>query len=865
MAMGFPPRPPFRSQIPHWGERVVTYCAKVLPIVFDNSLSYYEFLGHIQVKLNEVIKALNSQNLVFVEFTHMIELELQNFESYMEERQTNFEEQMQQEWEVFKTELRAEWAAFKEGLRAEWEAEKELNEQFRTDMQEAFENFQTLITTQQQQFETLITNQQNQFQADMTSRQNNFESTMEDEFEQWKVDTLDALQQGIQQFEQDAMEALRAALPGMIEEAIPETIAPAIAAEVGNQDFARITDISNPSAGSPLNLSTYDIALFQDDVLVDDTLTLADLSNIEIKPNTTIMIKSDANEVGEFCRVAGSARVKTGDSTFPTSGYSVSVGYYTTDNNVLTVFESENYQEITHANVEDVTRQLYVNLTQTFWESEYRSNHYFTVRFLADEGTASFFADYSQGIEAMSPPTANVIFQDERTGQKVTVPKPSVITVDQVYVAASANPQSGTAVADALASLPTVDQTYTPASTNAQSGTAVKQAMDTVPDTIKNSVQAQRFVSLAAVENEDSGITAGFDISNFPVQVFEGSTLVDTTTFSQLTNLTIKPNTTLIFPYTYGTNTLVNIYWLANAVYTAYQKSDYPASGYTVSTGYYTLTAQTFTEFDETYYRQLDSHAVTNGTTQRQVVALSPIPWYAQRQEIYSLTIRFLADAAEPSFTCDFTDALIATIPPKADLTLQDGMTGAKFRVPKQIVDYYYNATSRNAQSGVAVAQAIAAIPSVTVDQTFDNDSTNAQSGAAITNAPIVPHWEAGTSWSTGSASHSQTFNIFKDFPVGTLFLVKFYVTVANTTYYLQDITPLSDASDSDYFYPVSNGAWMRTTAMNTLSNSNPNHVLGWYLKKTANPNFLEIGGVTGGSTTAVISINISAIGVDQM
>ena len=156
-------------------------------------------------------------------------------------------------------------------------------------------------------------------------------------------------------------------------------------------------------------------------------------------------------------------------------------------------------------------------------------------------------------------------------------------------------------------------------------------------------------------------------------------------------------------------------------------------------------------------------------------------------------------------------------------------------------------------------------MPTVTVDQTFSNSSTNAQSGAAITNAPIVPHWGANTSWSTGNATHSQTFNIFKDFPVGTLFLVQFSVTVSSITYYLQGITPLSDMTDAYDFYPVSNNTWMRSTSMNALNTTNVNCVLGWYLKKTANPNFLEIGGVTAGQTTSVIAIKISAIGVDQM
>lgn len=220
------PFPPYHSNVPHFGERVATYCARVLPLVFDNSLSYYEFLGHMQCKLNEVIKALNSQNLVFVEFTHMIELELQNFEEYMDDRQQNFETEMQEEWTAFKSELETAWNEFKTQLESEWTAEKALNETFRTNMQNAFQNFQTLITTQQTTFETALRNQQNQFQTDMTSRQNTFEDTMEDNFEQWKVDTLAALQAGIQRFEQDALAAITAAMPGVVQDLTEQTYIP---------------------------------------------------------------------------------------------------------------------------------------------------------------------------------------------------------------------------------------------------------------------------------------------------------------------------------------------------------------------------------------------------------------------------------------------------------------------------------------------------------------------------------------------------------------------------------------------------------------------------------------------------------------
>lgn len=50
-------------------------------------------------------------------------------------------------------------------------------------------------------------------------------------------------------------------------------------------------------------------------------------------------------------------------------------------------------------------------------------------------------------------------------------------------------------------------------------------------------------------------------------------------------------------------------------------------------------------------------------------------------------------------------------------------------------VDQTYDATSENAQSGTAVAEALETIPSVTVDQTFDATSANAQSGVAVAQA----------------------------------------------------------------------------------------------------------------------------------
>lgn len=50
-------------------------------------------------------------------------------------------------------------------------------------------------------------------------------------------------------------------------------------------------------------------------------------------------------------------------------------------------------------------------------------------------------------------------------------------------------------------------------------------------------------------------------------------------------------------------------------------------------------------------------------------------------------------------------------------------------------VDQTYSPISENPQSGKALAEAIASIPQTTVDQTFDSESINAQSGIAVTEA----------------------------------------------------------------------------------------------------------------------------------
>lgn len=238
---------PFNSQTPHFMTKVKAYCAKVLPLVFDNSLSYYEFLGKMCHKLNECIDALNSQNLNIIEFTHMVQLEVENFEKYIDARMTEFENELKTEWAQFKEEINKAFEDFKQQMESEWAAEKALNEKFRNDLlnefnelkadiiaqQERFENqmkadfntFKESVNTEIEQFEqatnedltafkNTMQTQQNEFENHMVELFNNFkttekqartdfESNFQQLFEQWKIDTLSALNQNINEWEEE--------------------------------------------------------------------------------------------------------------------------------------------------------------------------------------------------------------------------------------------------------------------------------------------------------------------------------------------------------------------------------------------------------------------------------------------------------------------------------------------------------------------------------------------------------------------------------------------------------------------------------------------------------------------------------------
>lgn len=74
---------------------------KVLPVVYDDSLSYYEVLAKVTKKLNEVIDLTEEQNQYIEEFSTNLTNAINNWEDGME-----------REWSSYKSGLNDEWGAF---------------------------------------------------------------------------------------------------------------------------------------------------------------------------------------------------------------------------------------------------------------------------------------------------------------------------------------------------------------------------------------------------------------------------------------------------------------------------------------------------------------------------------------------------------------------------------------------------------------------------------------------------------------------------------------------------------------------------------------------------------------------------------
>ncbi len=95
-------------KLPKVGAAFPVFCQRIIPLTFDNSLSYLEFLGHVNVKLNEVICALNAQGVAIQDLANLIDSTLDAFKAEILELIETNREEIMQAIEDLRTDLQGE-------------------------------------------------------------------------------------------------------------------------------------------------------------------------------------------------------------------------------------------------------------------------------------------------------------------------------------------------------------------------------------------------------------------------------------------------------------------------------------------------------------------------------------------------------------------------------------------------------------------------------------------------------------------------------------------------------------------------------------------------------------------------------------
>lgn len=158
--------------IPFW-------CHKILPLVYDDSLSYYETLCKFIQKLNEVSEAVNNQNENIAKFEQDMQIAFDNFESTQEAK-----------YQVYKDQIDAHIAEFENTVNGNFT-------QFTQTMTAAFNNFKAEVEATNAQMSanyTAFTQQVNQTLASWNT-----------ENAKWKADTKAELIASLQPIVQEAL------------------------------------------------------------------------------------------------------------------------------------------------------------------------------------------------------------------------------------------------------------------------------------------------------------------------------------------------------------------------------------------------------------------------------------------------------------------------------------------------------------------------------------------------------------------------------------------------------------------------------------------------------------------------------------
>lgn len=134
------------------------WCQKVIPLVFDDSLSYYEAICKFMQKLNEVISALNNNALCIDELQDKYIILQKNFDA-LEEKWKEFKTYIENEFNTFKTEITTKEENFETTINNEFTSFKNYVENYLNNIDVAsFVNTKIDEMIASGEFNTLIQN-----------------------------------------------------------------------------------------------------------------------------------------------------------------------------------------------------------------------------------------------------------------------------------------------------------------------------------------------------------------------------------------------------------------------------------------------------------------------------------------------------------------------------------------------------------------------------------------------------------------------------------------------------------------------------------------------------------------------------------
>ena len=133
-------------------DKIRYWCHKILPLVYDDSLSYYEFLCKMNAKLNEVIDSTNG----------------------LAEAWENFQAEIEKAWQDYQSALNAEWTDYKAEMDIKYASlvgtvNTEINS-----MKSDISTFKNDISNQITEFESQINGDYAEFTANIEEKINTF-------------------------------------------------------------------------------------------------------------------------------------------------------------------------------------------------------------------------------------------------------------------------------------------------------------------------------------------------------------------------------------------------------------------------------------------------------------------------------------------------------------------------------------------------------------------------------------------------------------------------------------------------------------------------------------------------------------------